>query len=107
MIRSVWASVAAEDFREIVEHLHSESPHAALEFIDQIDRAIRRLESHPKMGRIVPELRRQNITRYRELIVPPWRVFYRIEPQTIYVVSLIDGRRNVEEILLERLLRQP
>ena len=106
MTRIVWAGVAADDFREIVEHLQSESPAAALRFVDQIDQTVNRLGSHPKIGRIVPELRKQNITRYRELIIPPWRVFYRSEPDTIYIVSLIDGRRNVEEILLGRLLRR-
>ena len=106
MNRLLWASVAADDFREIVEHLESQSPSAATTFVDRIDPTMKRLRSHPRMGRVVPELRRQNITRYREVIVAPWRVFYRIESDTIYIVSLIEGRRNVEDILLARLLRQ-
>jgi len=38
-------------------------------------------------------------------VIRPWRVIYRIEAERVYVVAVIDGRRNVEDILLARLLR--
>lgn len=43
---------------------------------------------------------------YRELIVSRWRLFYRIAGESVYVLARIDSRRNVEDILLERLTRQ-
>lgn len=105
MNRIVWATVAADDLREIVDHLRIDSLEAARSFVERVDSATKRLGTHPRIGRVVPELQRQNITRYREVILSPWRLFYRIEPDTIYVVSLLDGRRDVEEVLLRRLLR--
>ena len=57
----------------------------------------------PERGRIVPELREQGITVYRELVEPPWRILYRIESDRVWVLAVIDGRRNVEDILLKRL----
>jgi len=41
---------------------------------------------------------------YRELVIPPWRLIYRIDERKIYVLSVIDSRQNVEDILLNRLI---
>jgi toxin ParE1/3/4 len=35
----------------------------------------------------------------------PWRIIYRIATPSVFVMTVIDGRRNVEDILLERLTR--
>lgn len=59
----------------------------------------------PDRGRIVPELHDQGINIYREISVPPWRIIYRISDSTVYVLSVIDSRRNVEDILLNRFIR--
>jgi toxin ParE1/3/4 len=56
----------------------------------------------PERGRIVPELREQGIILYREIILAPWRVIYRIVGQTVYVLAVLDARRNLEDILLDR-----
>jgi hypothetical protein len=59
----------------------------------------------PNQGRIVPELKEQGIQTYRELIVAPWRIVYRVSDTTVFVLSVIDSRRNVEDILLDRLIK--
>ncbi|TLU57960.1 MAG: plasmid stabilization protein, partial [Chlorobium sp.] len=38
-------------------------------------------------------------------IVAPWRVLYRIADGNIYVSAVLDSRRNVEDILLQRLIK--
>jgi hypothetical protein len=38
------------------------------------------------------------------LIVPPWRIIYRISEMKVYVLSVLDARQNVEDILLKRLI---
>ena len=43
----------------------------------------------------------------RELIESPWRILYRIEADTVYVLAVIDARRNVEDLLLDRFVRRP
>jgi len=47
----------------------------------------------------------QGVGHYRELIIPPWRVIYRFSGDTVYVLSVLDSRRNLEDVLLERLIR--
>ena len=63
------------------------------------------LATAPERGRVVPELRWNGITTYRELVVPPWRVIYRIHETRVLVVSVVDSRRQLEDLLLARFLR--
>ena len=63
------------------------------------------LQKHPKSGRTVPELERQGITKYRELIQEYYRIVYEISGNTIIVHTIIDGRRNFEEIIISKLSR--
>jgi len=44
---------------------------------------------------------------WRELVVKPYRLVYRIEGDTVTVLAVFDGRRDLEDLLLERLLRTP
>ena len=64
------------------------------------------MEEFPEKGRIVPELRDHNIVSYKELIEEPYRIIYKILSEEVLVVSVIDGRRNVEEILINKLQRK-
>ncbi len=63
------------------------------------------LRQMPLQGRIIPELNYYGIVTYRELITPPWRIIYKIEANQVWVLAVIDGRRNVEDILLDRFVR--
>ncbi|MGZ3578728.1 MAG: type II toxin-antitoxin system RelE/ParE family toxin [Syntrophales bacterium] len=99
----IWADVAENDLKEVIEYIAADSPANALRTFNKIRHKASSLYSSPERGRIVPELHDQGIVLYRELIVPPWRVIYRISEKQVYVLSLLDSRRNVEDILLRRL----
>jgi toxin ParE1/3/4 len=58
----------------------------------------------PERG-IVPELAEVGMRLYHEILCPPSRIIYRIVGPNVFVMTVIDGRRNVEDILLERLTR--
>jgi toxin ParE1/3/4 len=100
----VWTSVAEDDLKGIIEYISIDNPHNALKILQEIKKKASSLYTFPERGRVVPELQDQGISQYRELIVPPWRLIYRIEERKIYVLSLIDSRQNVEDILLKRLI---
>ncbi|WP_363321015.1 type II toxin-antitoxin system RelE/ParE family toxin [Desulfobacula sp.] len=53
---------------------------------------------------MVPELQGQGIFQYREIIITPWRLIYRIAEQRVFVLSVIDSRQNIEDVLLMRLI---
>ena len=63
------------------------------------------LKEYPKSGRIVPELDRQGITKYRELIQGNYRIVYEISEKKVIIHTILDGRRNFEEIIISKLSR--
>jgi toxin ParE1/3/4 len=100
-----WASIAQIDLKQIIDYIAIESPDNALQILAKIKQKASDLYTLPDRGRIVPELKEQGINIYREIIVPPWRIIYRISDSTVFVLSAIDSRRNVEDILLYRFVR--
>jgi toxin ParE1/3/4 len=100
-----WASVAEADFRRIIDYIAIDSPGNAFQIFERIKQKVSALYTLPERGRIVPELQGQGINIYRELIISPWRIVYRISDTTVYVLSIIDSRQNVEDILLNRFLK--
>lgn len=100
-----WADVAKKDLKQIINYIAIERPGDALQIFIKIKRKASTLYTFPQRGRIVRELLDQGIQTYRELIVTPWRIIYRISDTTVYVLSVIDSRRNVEDILLDRLIQ--
>ena len=101
----VWAEIAQHDLTQIIDYIAIDSPGNASRILQKIKQKVSALYSMPVRGRIVPELKEHGIHTYRELIIAPWRVIYRISDTTVFVLSVIDSRRNVEDILLERLIR--
>jgi len=98
-----WSETSERDLTDIIEYIAVDSPSYAYQVFKEIERKASRLYTFPDRGRIVPELQDQGITQYRELIVAPWRIIYRISERDVYVLSVLDSRRNIEDILLKRL----
>jgi plasmid stabilization system protein ParE len=101
----IWAATAEDDLANIIAYVVNDSPSNALKILKRIKEAGAQLYYSPERGRIVPELQDQGILQYRELIVPPWRIMYRTVGKNVFVLSVLDSQRNVEDILLDRLIK--
>ena len=99
-----WSQTAERDLKAIVEYITEDSPTRAYDVFNDIKAKATSLHALPDRGRIVPELQDQGIMQYRELVVPPWRIIYRVSEEIVYVLSVLDSRQNVEDILLKRML---
>ena len=100
----IWSETSEKDLVSIVEYIAADSPSNAFEIFKEIKQKASSLYAFPDRGPIVPELRDQGIILYRELIVPPWRIIYRISEKAVYILSVLDSRQNVEDILLKKLI---
>lgn len=100
----LWASIAENDLTNIIEYIACDSPLNALKVLQKIKDRAANLYHSPNRGRIIPELREHGIYQYREIIVSPWRLLYRISGDKVYVLAVLDSRQNIEDILLRRLL---
>lgn len=85
-----------------MDYIAQEAPLAAERLFGTITKQAVALESVPFRGRIVPELDRFEIKVFRELLIPPHRLMYRIDGDRVLVVAVFDGRRNLEDVLLAR-----
>ncbi len=97
-----WTATAEHDLDSIIGFIAEDSLEEAMRILEKIRKKSAGLNTVPERGRIVPELKEQGIILYREIITAPWRMIYRIAGQTVYVLAVLDARRNLEDILLER-----
>jgi len=99
-----WTKTAQQDLKKIIEYIATDSEIQAKRVYLAIKKKADNLRQMPVQGRTVPELRYFGILTYRELISPPWRIIYKTEENKLWVLAVIDGRRNVEDILLDRFI---
>jgi len=95
------------DLEDIISFVAIDSPLDAERLLVRLSAKARSLETSPHRGRIVPELLRFGMRTWRELVVRPYRLVYRVTGETVFVLALFDGRRELEDVLLERLVRSP
>ncbi len=101
----LWTEVAERDLREIIAFIAGDNVQNALRVLENIMDKASALYTFPERGRVVPELQSNGVFIYRELIISPWRLLYRIADSNVYITAVLDSRRNVEEILLQRLIQ--
>jgi addiction module RelE/StbE family toxin len=104
--RVQWAEAAVRDLEELISYIAADSPLNAERILDKLEKRAQTLESTPVRGRVVPELAHFGIRNWRELIVKPYRIIYRIDEDTVNVLAVLDGRRDLQDLLLERLIRE-
>ncbi len=96
---------AARDLDEIYNYiaLH-DAPQRADSVLEQIEKAFSRLSESPERGACPKELLPLGIREYREVFFKPYRIIYRVMDKKVYVLLMVDGRRDMQLLLLRRLL---
>jgi toxin ParE1/3/4 len=96
---------AARDLDEIYEYiaLH-DAPQKADDVLDQIEKAFSGLSESPERGARPNELLSLGIREYREVFFKPYRIIYRVMDKNVYVLLIVDGRRDMQSLLQRRLL---
>src|SRR5215831_20965330 len=89
-----WTQRARDDLREIHAFIARNSPRAAEALVERLLTATERLALFPESGRVVPEFPTLG---YREIIVSSYRVLYRLEGNTAWMVAVVHGRRRLRD----------
>jgi plasmid stabilization system protein ParE len=97
---------AENDLVEIVEYISRNNPQTALKILERIHGRIKSLDHFPYRGGYVPELLEKNIKDYRQLLETPWKIIYKIENDRVNMLTIIDSRRNVQDILIKKLIKE-
>lgn len=101
----LWTDTAQRDLESIVDHIARDNLENALVVLERLEARASALATNPHRGRKVPELLSLDLHQYRELIERPWRILYRIEQDRVFVVAVLDGRRDLQALLIDRLVR--
>jgi toxin ParE1/3/4 len=87
-VRVRFTPTGRAQFLAAITRIRQENPRAAAHFRQRAEEALRRLEQFPESGRVVPEFPELP---YREVIVSPYRFFYRLKETTVWVVAVWHG----------------
>ncbi len=77
-------------FLGAVAYIRRDDPAAAVRFRDHAERVLRRWIRFPDSGRLVPEF---PDLPFREVLVAPYRLFYRRKEKVVWVVAVWHGAR--------------
>ncbi len=93
-LRLCWTLRARADLRAIRHYIAHDHPVAAKRWIDRLRRRARLAAASPLAARIVPEIGRDDV---REAIVGTYRLVYRVLPDSIHVLTVFEGHRQLSE----------
>ena len=97
---------AAKDMDEIFLYVSlNDSLLSANQLLNQIEKTCFKLEKFPNRGHAPKEIADDNSKKYLEIYYKPYRIVYEIKENIIYIHAVIEGRRDIQEILSKRLLR--
>jgi addiction module RelE/StbE family toxin len=90
MAEIVWTEPALNDLDAIADYIALENPAAASELVRRVFDHIEQLEAHPESGGRPAELKK---SRYRQIVEPPCRVFYRYDGEHVFVLHVMRSER--------------
>jgi len=98
-------SDAPRDLNELYDYVtEHNSPQKADHLLEQIQKIFSTSSKFPERGVYPKELLELGIREYREIFLKPYRIIYRVMEKNVYVLLLVDGRRDLQSLLQRRLL---
>ncbi|BFM49787.1 type II toxin-antitoxin system RelE/ParE family toxin [Marinomonas sp. THO17] len=97
---------AAYDLEDLYDYIESHNaPEKAEYLLDKIEETFSSLADNPERGAYPNELLSVGLREYRELYCKPYRIIYRVIGKHVYVMAIVDGRRDMQSLLQRRLLQ--
>jgi len=95
---------AARDLDELYDYIDLyDAPGKADHVLERIEAIFAGLSELPERGVYPKELLALGIREYREVLFKPYRIIYRLVENTVYVLLIVDGRRDMQSLLQRRL----
>jgi plasmid stabilization system protein ParE len=99
MAEVIWSEPALCDLDAIADYIALDKPAAAQAWVERVFRHVEQLEQQPESGSVPKELRDD---RYRQVVEPPARIFYRYDCPHVYIVHVMRGERQLRKSVLKR-----
>ena len=98
------SELAEKDINEIITYYISINTEYAKKLYGRIKGKILELSLLPEKGRIPPELEKNGIHDFKEIIEGNYRIVYSIHEKTVHILAIVDSRRNLDEILVNKVI---
>ena len=99
MAALIWTEPALHDLDAIADYIALEDPLAACRFVQRVFRHVEQLAEQPESGSRPPEMRQ---SRYRQIVEPPCRIFYRYDGKSVFVLHVMRGEMRLRKSRLNR-----
>ena len=97
---------AVRDLEELYDYIDQHDVPGKADFVlEQIQKVFSSLSENPRRGVYPNELVSIGIKEYREIFFKPYRIIYRIMEEKVFVLLIVDGCRNMQQLLQRRLLQ--
>jgi toxin ParE1/3/4 len=93
-LKILFTPYARRQFMQALSYIYQDNPSAALKFRQKADKSLSRLKELSESGRRIPEF---PDLPYREVIVSPYRFFYRVKDQSVWIVAVWHGAQLPHE----------
>ena len=94
MLRVLFTPSARLQFLEVIAYIKRDNPSAARKFRHRAERLLKRLRRFPGSGRKIPEFPELP---FREVVIEPYRFFYRVEREIVWIVGVWHGAQLPDE----------
>jgi toxin ParE1/3/4 len=99
---------AERDLESLHDYIvHHDTKTAADRVLDKLLKVAGDLATFPERGAHPRELLALGIHEYRQVFFKPYRLIYRIIRHEVIVYVIVDGRRDMQTLLAQRLLGNP
>ncbi|QEA40682.1 type II toxin-antitoxin system RelE/ParE family toxin [Pistricoccus aurantiacus] len=98
MAEITWTELALQELDALAEYIALDNPEAASHLVEEVFDKVERLENFPQSGRVPPELPNSV---YREVVVPPCRIFYREDDKRVLILYVMREERQLRAYMLE------
>jgi toxin ParE1/3/4 len=100
-------SSAEDDLFEIYQYVYfNDSEENAERLYSKLYEKCLSLKEYPNRGHVPPELKLLGIDDFLELNYKPYRIIYQLIDKVVLIHCILDGHRDMQKLLQERLIRE-
>jgi plasmid stabilization system protein ParE len=93
-LKILFTPTGRRQFLDAIAYIHRDNPSAAAAFRQKAEKKLTRLKEFPDSGRLLPEF---PDLPFREVIVSPYRFFYKVKDKTVWVIAVWHGAQLPDE----------
>ena len=93
-MKVLFTPTGTRQFIEAIAYIYRDNPSAAVDFRRKAEKALSRLRKFSESGRLIPEF---SDLPFREIIVRPYRFFYKIKDEIVWIIAVWHSAQLPEE----------